>query len=35
MKPTKARTLVLTGLICAVVMWLLLRQVYASLRACP
>ena len=35
MKPTKARTLVLTGLICAVVMWLLLRQVYASLPPLP
>ena len=35
MKPTKARTLVLTGLICAVVMWLLLRQVYTSLPPLP
>jgi len=35
MKPTKARTLVLTGLICAVGMWLLLRQVYASLPPLP
>jgi hypothetical protein len=35
MTPTKARTLVLTGLICAVGMWLLLRQVYASLPPLP
>lgn len=35
MRPTKARTLVLTGLICAVGMWLLLRQVYASLPPLP
>lgn len=35
MKPTKARMLVLTGLICAVGMWLLLRQVYASLPPLP
>ena len=35
MTPTKARTLVLTGLICAVGMWLLLQQVYASLPPLP
>jgi Protein of unknown function (DUF3180) len=35
MTPTKARTLVLTALICAVGMWLLLRQVYTSLPPLP
>ena len=35
MTPTKARTLLLTGLICAVGMWLLLRQVYTSLPPLP
>jgi len=35
MRPTKARTLVLTGLVCAVGMWLLLRQVYTSLPPLP
>jgi hypothetical protein len=35
MTPTKARTLVLTGLVCAVGMWLLLRQVYTSLPPLP
>jgi Protein of unknown function (DUF3180) len=35
MTPTKARTLVLTALICAVGMWLLLRQVYSSLPPLP
>src|SRR5262249_20751245 len=30
MKPTRARTLVLTAVICAVGVWLLLRQVYTS-----
>jgi hypothetical protein len=35
MTPTKARTLVLTALICAVAMWLLLRQVYTSLPPLP
>ena len=35
MTPTKARTLGLTGLVCAVGMWLLLRQVYASLPPLP
>jgi hypothetical protein len=35
MRPTKARTLVLTALICAVGMWLLLRQVYSSLPPLP
>ena len=35
MTPTKARTLVLTALVCAVGMWLLLRQVYTSLPPLP
>ena len=35
MTPTKARTLVLTALICAVGMWLLLQQVYTSLPPLP
>jgi len=35
MKPTRARTLVLTAVICAVGMWLLLRQVYTSLPLLP
>ena len=35
MTPTKARTLVLTALICAIGMWLLLRQVYSSLPPLP
>ncbi len=35
MTPTKARTLVVTALICAVGMWLLLQQVYASLPPLP
>jgi uncharacterized protein DUF3180 len=35
MKPTKIRTLVLAALACAVVAWLLLRQVYASLPPLP
>ena len=35
MNPTRARTLVLTALICAAGMWLLLRQVYASLPLLP
>jgi hypothetical protein len=35
MRPTKARTLVLTALVCAVGMWLLLRQVYTSLPPLP
>ena len=35
MTPTKARNLVLAGLICAIGMWLLLRQVYASLPPLP
>jgi hypothetical protein len=35
MTPTKARTLVLTALICAVGMWLLLRQVYTALPPLP
>jgi len=33
--PTRARTLVLTALICAVGMWFLLRQVYQSLPPLP
>jgi hypothetical protein len=35
MTPTKARTLLLTALVCAVGMWLLLRQVYTSLPPLP
>jgi hypothetical protein len=35
MTPTKARTLVLTALICAVGMWLLLQQAYTSLPPLP
>jgi hypothetical protein len=35
MTPTKARTLVLTALVCAVAMWLVLRQVYTSLPPLP
>jgi len=35
MRPTRARTLVLTALVCAVGMWLLLRQVYTSLPPLP
>jgi hypothetical protein len=35
MNPTRARTLVLTALICAVGMWLLLQQVYTSLPLLP
>ena len=35
MTPTRARTLVLTALICAVGMWFLLRQVYQSLPPLP
>lgn len=35
MTPTRARTLVLTALICAVAMWLLLQQVYNSLPLLP
>jgi hypothetical protein len=35
MKPTRARTLALTAVVCAVGMWLLLRQVYMSLPLLP
>lgn len=35
MKPTRARTLALTAVVCAVGMWLLLRQVYTSLPLLP
>ena len=35
MTPTRVRTLVLVALICAVGMWLLLRQVYTSLPLLP
>jgi hypothetical protein len=34
-KPTRGRTLVLTAVVCAVGMWLLLRQVYTSLPLLP
>lgn len=35
MKPTRARTLLLTAGVCAVAMWLLLQQVYTSLPLLP
>jgi hypothetical protein len=35
MKPTKVRTLALAALVCAVLAWLLLRLVYASLPPLP
>jgi hypothetical protein len=35
MKPTRARTLALTAVVCALGMWLLLRQVYMSLPLLP
>jgi len=35
MKPTKIRTLALVALVCAVLSWLLLRLVYASLPPLP
>jgi Protein of unknown function (DUF3180) len=35
MKPTKIRTLALAALVCAVLAWLLLHLVYASLPALP
>ncbi|MBO0813697.1 MAG: DUF3180 domain-containing protein [Actinobacteria bacterium] len=35
MKPTRARTLVLTAVVCAAGMWLLLHMVYASLPVLP
>lgn len=35
MKPTKIRTLVLVALVCALLSWLLLRLVYASLPPLP
>jgi Protein of unknown function (DUF3180) len=35
MKPTNVRTLALAGLVCAVLAWLLLRLVYASLPPLP
>lgn len=35
MKPTKVRTLALAALVCAVLAWLLLRLIYASLPPLP
>src|SRR5260370_9177373 len=35
MKPTKVRTLALVALVCAVLVWLLLRLVYVSLPPLP
>src|SRR5689334_18983894 len=35
MTPTRIRTLVIAGLVCAVAVWLLLRLVYSSLPPLP